>query len=316
MTMRLAVIDFYKDKMLVHPPYLFSFIAWSLGQTPGVAHKLRKLCSMALFNRLGVRGVEEDRRRLLAYYSFSWARYAADGTRMQLFDAAAQTVTKVGLRPNEALIEREVRLRSGMGDACPAILACDPRRGVIVERWLNLNPLAFDLATLARAIDVLKQKLYRRHSVDACEYVTRFGDAIDQKKVKSFLTFNGVTRVDLSDVHGDLWRGNLFSGKDGNIVILDWEYCRSCVASHDIWTYLFQFHSSSGKRFDSRFLGMLSETISTCLGVRCDARAARGYHLIHLIERYVFFCSLNLSHKKEELLSLSNQISITLESQE
>jgi hypothetical protein len=310
------LIDFYKEKTLVRASYLPSFIFWSVGQTPGGLDKLRKLFSLALFNRFGQSGIDADRRLMLSRYPYSWARYAADGARMQFFDAQNRVIRKIALQQNDGQIEREFRLRSLMGDACPPVLAWDSQEGAIVERWLNIKRRGSDKAALSQAITLLKDKLYRCHSVDAEQYVSQFGDVIDQKKVRTFLTRYEVGRLEISDVHGDLWQGNLLYDRRGELVIVDWEYGRSCVVSHDIWTYLFQAQKAASKPFDARFFEKFAEAVSSLLDVRCDIETARAHHVIHLIERFSFFLSLNLPHKNEEIEYLRNEIGDMLEPNE
>lgn len=309
-------IDFYKEKTLVRASYLPSFILWSVSQTPGGLNKLRKLFSLALFNRFGQSGVGVDRRRMLSRYPYSWARYAADGARMQFFDVENKVIRKIALQPDNGQIEREIRMRSLMGDACPPVLAWDSQEGAIVERWLNVERRASDKAALSQVIALLKNKLYRCRSIDAEQYVSQFGDVIDQKKVRTFLTRYEVERLEISDVHGDLWQGNLIYDSRGRFFIVDWEYCRSCVVSHDIWTYLFQAQKAVNKSFDARFVEKFAEAVSSLLDARCDVETARAYHVIHLIERFSFFLSLHLPLKNEEIEYLRNEISEMLEPDE
>lgn len=306
------VVDFYRAGFLVRLLDLLPFLAWAAAQNNGPTRKLRKLGSLTFFCRLGSGAIDSTRRERLSRYPFSWARYAADGMRMQLFDAPARTIRSVAVQPDQTRLEQEMRIRRRMCDASPPVIDYDARGGWILEPWLKLKEQGFDLDLLKAAVSLLRQNLYEPLAVPVKDHVATLGGGIDADAVIRFLALRGLQTVQVSDVHGDLWHGNLCRDQQGRLLILDWEYTRSCGMSQDVWFFLAQRQIANNLPFDDQFMAAFAQSVTTCLDLSCDPAQARGLHLLHLAERFAFFRSLDLDHKKQELTMLSRAITDTL----
>ena len=239
-------------------------------------------------------------------------QYETDGSRLLLIDVPGRRAIHVQLRPSPDLINREITIRQRAGRASPPILFHDAGQGVIAERWLPLRPASPTRPTLAEAIRLLKATLYAPRPVGIDEYLGRLGGAVDAARAREFVAAYGVERVAITDSHGDLWPANVGVDEHGGIVLLDWEYARVCVESHDLWSYIFQAQRSSGRPFDQAFLADFAACQRDLLGMAVTDTTARAYHFLHLMERHTLFLELALPHKKEELRFLRAEIDACL----
>jgi len=308
-----AVVDFSREGVLVRFIHLPSFLAWNLRRTPGVFGKLRRLGAMALSVRLGTRGLDHHLAFLRENRQASWMRYSTDGGRMQIFDVERGRVTKVPLQPRPGLVAQEVATRQKMGACVPPLLHHDPERGILVETWMDLDPVPGGMETLAEAIRLLHAFLYTPVPMAIGDYLPKLAVPWDLSRALAFMDSRGLDQVLVSQVHGDLWPGNLGRDQRGNLQILDWEYTRPCVWSHDVWTYIMQERRSSGHPFDKEFLCSFARGLALLQRETCDMAIVECLHLIHLAERCSFFIDMNLIHKAEELCFLREQIAALLE---
>lgn len=309
-----SLLRFERDQALVRVSQLPAFLTWNLRRTPGIWAKFRRVGAMALFARPGTGSADPARLEpFLTDPRAGWIRYGSDGGRVQLFDAERRTVTKLALVPHPERVEAEIQARGRMGRAVPELLEWDAAQGRLVERWVDLDPVPFGWAALAEALALLKTSLYASVSVPLSNYLPRLAVAWDPARAAAFLESRGLVQVPVGPVHGDLWRGNLGRDRGGHLVLLDWEYTRTCVESQDLWTFLMQGCWASGRPMDEAFHRDLAAGLALLWGAECDIATAEAHHLIHLAERYAFFHAMNLSHKAEELCFLRGQIDALLE---
>lgn len=303
------VFHFPKDQTLVRPSALMRYIRWNLSRSPGCSAKLRRMAAMLLTGRIGMAGVDPDRlERLRPYLGAAWARYASDGGRIQVFNPDKAAITKVSLQPDKTLMDREVRARKRMGSAVPSILNYDIDAGVLEEAWIPLCPAAPGHDTLRKALAVLRERLYAPVEVDTTVYLRNFPEEVAGERTLAYLRTREMERLLVSEVHGDLWPGNLGLDSKGGLILLDWEYARVCVQSHDVWLFLFQDQHAKAKPYDRAFLQMFANCYAECFGVTCSLEEASCLHLLHLIERYSLFKTMELTHKSEELRDLMREI--------
>jgi hypothetical protein len=243
----------------------------------------------------------------------SWMRYGADGGCLQAVDLRRGQVTKLALNPQPERIRREAALRRGMGMAVPPILCHDPEAGMVVEAWLDLRPVKEEDGGLARAIGILRERLYRPVPQPLQTYLAGLARHVDLPRVAAYLAGRGLNQVNLCLVHGDLWSDNLGEDPQGNLVLLDWEYARICIQSHDVWTFFMQRWSAQHQPCDAAFLDALREGLRQCLPGPWEPAAVAGLHLLHLIERYAWFTDLQLTHKDQERALLHREITRSLQ---
>lgn len=309
-----TLVHFPKDGTLVRPSAVIRYVRWNLGRSPGPVAKVRRVAAMLLSGRIGTAAVDPDHlARLRLFRGVSWMRYATDGAGLQVIDAKRRIVTKVSLRPDVAQMERQVRLRARLGEATPPILAFDADAGLLIEAWIPLRPAPDELDTLKQAIALLRDRLYEPVPVETGTYLRSFADVIEVAQVCAFLRDRGLERLLVTSVHGDLWPGNLGLDASGRLILMDWEYARTCVQSHDLWIYLFQRRLAQGMAYDRSFLQTFAGCLEETFSGSCSLDQASGLHLLHLIERYALFKSLDLSHKDGELRHLEREIARMLQ---
>jgi hypothetical protein len=302
-------IDFYHEKFVVKPQFLVAYLCWELQRTFGVFAKCRKLFSMTLFWRASKGTVRLVASSLLSLAEeSSWAKYESDGNCLQVYCLKKLTVIKVLRQPNPSRLQTEVKYRKQLGASCPAILAQDFDNGILSESFMTLFPTVYDLAVLRRAIYILRSKLYQVETTSLSDYLARLLSKIDQNYHLKYFDLRGVCDVPISPVHGDVWFGNLFYDPEGRLIIIDWEYARPCVVTHDIWCYLFQKYRGDRMAFDNSFFSTFSDMVLESLDLNFDIALARDYHLIHLLERYCFFREMVSCSKEQELTYLRVQI--------
>jgi len=87
----------------------------------------------------------------------------------------------------------------------------------------------------------------------------------------------------ISNVHGDLVCANIAFRENGEPIIYDWEYSRTCVLTHDVWFFLYHRASAEKRGLElSNFLIEFQCAIGWAFPTMPDIRAL---HLIHLFER-------------------------------
>jgi hypothetical protein len=295
--------------MVVRPRYLFRFIAWQLRRTPRPLAKLRRLVAMAAAARPGAKSVDPSRLR---YFEdrpgASWMQYSSDGSRMLIVDLPRREALRFQLKVDSPLVERELTIRDRAGGAAPPVLSHDASAGMLVERWMQLRPAPERPSTLDRAMRLLMSTVYAPTSVTVDEYLDELKSLVRVERLRARLTGVGLATVTVSDVHGDLWPGNIAIDETGALVLLDWEYARRCLHTHDLWTFLMQARRQRGQPFDDEFLRDFAAHHHVFFGSPIDERLARVHHLLHLIERYSLFVQLDLPHKTEEMTFLRGQI--------
>ena len=295
--------------MVVRPRYLFDFLAWQVRRTPGRTAKLRRMAAMAMGARPGAEGVAAARlQHLTARPGGSWMQYSSDGSRMLVVDLARKEAVRLQVRIDADVIERELSIRARAGTAAPEVLYHDTGAGMVVERWLDLRPASERPETLADAMRVLTSTAYAPSRVRVSDYLRGFASVVRVAPALALLQSWDVDEVMVSEVHGDLWPGNIAIDRNGKLILLDWEYARRCVQTHDLWTYLMQERRQRKRPFDDAFLQDFAQQHHVFFGGPMNERLARAHHLLHLIERYAFFAQLNLPHKADEMRFLREQI--------
>lgn len=300
--MKAPILNFYRTKYLVRFRFLPQFVFWYIAQSTGIYQKTRRLLSLLCFAKAtGQHGQEWISSCLADYPEFSWVRHVTDGTRIQIYDCENKTIAKLSLKKNPEQMAKEIAARHLVGTLSPQIISCDIEKGVIVEKLLNLTPAESGNALARTAFLALKERLYSTESVNMQEYV--FSLAIGDRcaRLQNCFATNGINSFQVTQVHGDIWSGNVFYNSDGDLVILDWEYTGTRLLSYDAWFCMFQPYKSAGMPLDAAFFAAFSDLLSMIYDAPVNASAARCFHTIHLVERYRMYIVLGMTDKREEI---------------
>ncbi|MCX6183268.1 MAG: hypothetical protein NT150_15250 [Bacteroidetes bacterium] len=296
-------LTFYREKYVVKLSCLVTFLFWVLQPVKGFVPKLRKLASLFLFVKPGVKINRE-----LVRNDFSWLRYATDGNRMQFFDLDAKRVIKVDLKINKVQMQKEIEARKLMGDNSPIVINYQEDQGILTEQWMKLKPTPVDLSLAHDAFKILSEKFHVVRMVAVAEYLPQFSFVNNISALQKFVKANGIEFLNISRIHGDIWAGNLCYNESGKLILLDWEYTSEAIVSHDVWTYLFQMYNSQKLSFDDVYFKAFSNSLTMVYGKEIEVNQAKTYHLLHLLERYRLYLSLEMKEKKDELEFFKRQI--------
>lgn len=215
-----------------------------------------------------------------------WVRWDTDGSRRQVFDPWRGGVCKIQKQGAILNINDEVELRKALGDLSPRILKQDPAHMAYVEEWVNAIPGSCSLEELERIRRVLDNRFYRVEERDVTSYISdkaiTFSDEA-RDLIPELVSRLGRASLPISIVHGDLVCQNIAFRRNGEPILYDWEYSRTCVVTYDVWFFLYHRTSTnSGDLMLSDFLGLFEEVIRWVFPTIQDIRAL---HLIHLFER-------------------------------
>ena len=296
-------LTFYREKYVVKLSCLVTFLFWVLQSVKGFIPKLRKLASLFLYVKPGVKINME-----LARNDFSWLRYGTDGNRMQFFDLDTKRVIKLDLKMNKEQMQKEIEARKLIGDSSPTIIDYLEDQGILIEQWMKLKPTPVDISLAHDAFKILSEKFYQIKMVAVAEYLSQFSFVNDMPALQKFVKSNGIEFLNISRIHGDIWAGNLCYSESGKLILLDWEYTSDAIVSHDVWTYLFQVCKSQNLSFDDVYFNAFSNSLTKVYGKEIDVNQAKTYHLLHILERYRLYLSIQMSGKKHELEFFKKQV--------
>jgi len=232
-----------------------------------------------------------------------WIRFPSDGTRIQVFDRQRRRICK--LNSCQALINTipyEIKIRGRVAHLAPIIIDVSPDESAFVEEWIAGYTPPYSRVSLIEAVRKLKEYLYSVNEIDITTYRERLASAgnitENQKDSLDFVLnmYSGRT-LSVSPVHGDLVCRNLWQHPSKGILLLDWEYTRTCLVTHDCWLYLYHAHRSIDDKqpLSSRFFVSLKEIL---LYLGFDSLMddltpnLLVIHALHLFERQSFLRSV------------------------
>lgn len=304
----LVVFD-RKARSLIRLAHLPGFLAWSVSRQHGWGRRMRRLGSALAAVRLGPDRATADQWHLFQNHpEAAWMLCQPDGSRVLLFDPTRRTITRVALEPAAARLDQEAAFQCRMGTYAPGFLSVDPAQGVSVEPWLDLRPVAPDRRLLEEALAVLKTRLYRPRSVSVESHLGILAPLQEAATVLGRLKASGLETLMISEIHGDLWSGNIARDAQDRLVILDWEYARVCAVSYDLWTFLRQEVHHGG-------LPTFPEAARSLLDLVFTPAQAAACQVLHLAERLAHLERLALSHKAAEVRDLRAELHCLLGAQ-
>ncbi|MGB8951799.1 MAG: hypothetical protein WCC06_03935 [Candidatus Aminicenantales bacterium] len=232
-----------------------------------------------------------------------WIRFPADGTRIQVFDRQRNRICK--LNSCNALVNTipcELKTRGRVAHLAPTILDVSPDESAFVEEWIAGYTPPYSLDSLVEAMSKLKEYLYAVNYIDITTYrerLTSSGNMTENQKysLDSVLNMYSGRTLPVSQVHGDLVCRNLLQHPSKGILLLDWEYTRTCLVTHDCWLYLYHTHRSIDDKqpLSSRFFVSLREVL---LYLGFDSLMDNltwnlpVIHVLHLFERQSYLRSV------------------------
>jgi len=232
-----------------------------------------------------------------------WIRFPADGTRIQVFDRQRNRICK--LSSCNALantIPCELKARGRVEHLTPAILDVSPDESAFVEEWIAGYTPPYSRGSLVEAMRKLKEYLYAVNYIDITTYresLTSSGNITENQRCSlgSVLNMYSGSTLPVSQVHGDLVRRNLWKHPSRGILLLDWEYTRTCLVTHDCWLYLYHAYRSIDDKqpLSSSFFVNLREVL-LCLGFDSFIENLTFnlpvIHALHLFERLSYLRSV------------------------
>jgi hypothetical protein len=231
-----------------------------------------------------------------------WTRYPTDGTRLQIFDAKGRGVCKV-LLPNvrSSSLAAELAVRQEVGNFAPAVIAINHKANAYVEEWIVASQPLYSLDKLDRVLRHLQGTLYDVEWIDLDQFLgklTRWGpisDEILQVVHCAFAKLGNEGRVPWSMVHGDLVEQNLLLNQANELILIDWEYTRECIATYDRWLYQYNHERVvAGCEMD---VPVLCKGLDACLrglpGIDVEDLDPRSLHLLHLVERMHYLAHIS-----------------------
>ena len=221
-----------------------------------------------------------------------WVRWETDGSRRQVFDPWRSGICKIQKRGAFLDVRDEIELRSALGDLSPKILRQDSVHMAYVEEWVQSIPGNCSCDELERVRHILDDRLYRVEEKNTSEYIDENAISFSNAAcnlIPSLVQRLGRETLPISTVHGDLVCSNIAFRGNGQPILYDWEYARTCVVTHDVWFYL--YHRSLAKDSCSElpdFLNVFKSMIGWAFPAIQDVSAL---HLIHLFEREALLLS-------------------------
>jgi hypothetical protein len=158
---------------------------------------------------------------------------------------------------NAESVARDLAWREGVSaKMTPAVFWKDTKRGAWVEELLT--PVrAPDVTDITKVLESLRSNLYSPNETSFETWHTSLLQLPSSGVVKEALDRLGKAPVPIwmSIVHGDVNPGNLYPLADGRVLIGDWEYARSALATYDVWIAArfwrdLSFPSLVGRLFD------------------------------------------------------------------
>ena len=175
-----------------------------------------------------------------------WVRLEGDSQRKQLFGRSGHEVVQL-FSDAVADTEQEQQVRQRVGALAPMILQrCASGKGW-AEEWITGRPPPIDRA-LRLAWEALGEHLYRpreRSREEILEGLRQRGLEPGHRRLMARFADRLPRRLPCSQVHGDLWLGNMGTRDTGttsrpDLVLFDWEYSREAPLSLDVWSFVFQ----------------------------------------------------------------------------
>lgn len=307
-----VIFDIRSIKFLVAFPYIKDFSIWLFGSQPRLVGKLKLVVKVCISARLA----DEDKlvqfqKSAKCIQRLSWIRYGSDGTRMQLYDSVNLVIGKMVVKQ----IDEELVVRGWAGDLSPAIVSVDRENGCIVEKWVRLRPI---LANRNRGLEVLRVLTERIHHADKVSignYIDGYSSCRYAGRVYDAAILEGVSYVEVSPCHGDLWHGNIGQDFDGRNVVFDWEYCGKRVSTYDAWFFAFSEWAAHKRPCDEVFYSVLEDTLNILSNLCYFPKSLRIIHLLHLFERYASHLDLGKNPESAEMQYLEAELLRVLNSQ-
>ena len=174
-----------------------------------------------------------------------WVRVGGDSQRIQLFGREGRQVVQC-LREDAGDCAREQAVRRSVGMLAPRIFQRSSSGRGWAEEWIA-GPSIPAGRGLRLAFKALCERLYRPRELsreEALERLRRRGLDDEQRHLLERIGTLLPRRLPFSQVHGDLWPGNMITrdGGESGLVLLDWEYTRQAPLSYDVWCYTMQWH--------------------------------------------------------------------------
>lgn len=217
-----------------------------------------------------------------------WIRFPTDGTRLQVFDPYKRVICKVSKQhAGFKFLMRELDCRSSVGGLAPIVRGVSEYPPAYLEDWIEGRSGCGTLQELRSVLEYLTERLYQTTWLDLGDYVRRVGLPYTNRtmdRIMAAMHLIGWDKLPVSPVHGDLVSQNIFFRPNGAPVLIDWEYARPCVVSHDLWFYLYHRARSNILEVElpaTAFIDIAQEV--KWLGL--EVNNVRALHLIHLLER-------------------------------
>lgn len=286
-------IHFQKARFVVPVRYLGAYLRWSwVMALGGAVCKLRAMV-YSVYSPWPMFTLDQEVASAISGCQalascVGWIRYPTDGTRLQVFDHFGGKIYKM-VKPlaGFASLEQELGWRAKVGDLAPQISEVCEHPPAYIEEWVEGRVGRYSVEELQRLILLLAERLYRVEWLEFNEYLQRTSTNYPAgaiARMAAAMCLVGWAKLPISPVHGDLVCQNIIFRDNGKPVILDWEYARICVVSHDLWFYLYhdtqKSHSGEGMP-ESFFVEM--EHALVWIGLK--VQNVRALHLFHLLER-------------------------------
>ena len=234
-----------------------------------------------------------------------WVRLGGSSQRKQLFARNGREVVHL-FSGDVADTEQEQQVRGSVGELAPRILRrCASGRGW-AEEWITGRPPPKSRA-LKLAWEALSRGLYRpeeRPRDEVVEGLKRRGLEPGHLHLLARFVPRLPRRLPCSQVHGDLWLGNMGTRAAGrSLVLFDWEYSREAPLSLDVWTFVFQPRVLRPN--DPR--GLVQDFTSALCSVGRVDLAAHGGPLacLHMLDKLTWVRELQGRARTQEVRHLS-----------
>ena len=240
-----------------------------------------------------------------------WARYPTDGTRLQVFDVKERRIGKV-LLPDvcSSSLATELTARQRVGSLAPAVIAVSHQANAYVEEWIVARRPAYSVNVLERALRHLQNTLYDVEWIDLNQFLVRLArwgqvpDTLLEAIHCAFANLGTKAHIPWSMVHGDLVEQNLLLNQVDEMILIDWEYTRGCIATYDCWLYQYDHERALGSVDAPVFCQRFSACLKGLAGIDAGDLCPRSVHALHLVERihYLAHVSPHTTHVIRQMM--------------
>ena len=312
----MLVVHFPKARFWVNSRTLKRYVLWSWQ----VSHKeerwhfrrfLRQLWSPTLvFELPQVLSDAFDIARQLGVKP-GWVRYPTDSTRLQVFDANGCGICKV-LLPNvySNSLDFELAARRRVGKLAPTIISVSHEANAYVEEWIAVTGQRYSSDLLERALLRLQDALYDIEWIGQDQFLIELqkwgtlSDKVLQAVHSAYANLGNTDRVPWSVVHGDLVEQNLLLNQANEMILIDWEYTRGCIATYDCWLYQYDHERVLGSVDAPVFCQRFSACLKGLAGINAGDLCPCSMHVLHLVERihYLAHVSPHTTHVIRQMM--------------